>query len=216
MFIVRIEQIDNFFAIKFQRVGHLDVLIAHIQGLRHILQQKSALQICPGLRLVVQKFVFKRQGVVVKRLNKMIDPPGVLDDCRMVVHGLKRLFRAEYHAQSALSPVVVKHRIARYDLGNSACSGMRLKFHLPQPMHCRDISLGQIKVIAVFGEDVWNEKAVINNRNRLLETGYDQLFFALITGGFKVLPESMIRVEKLAQRRNGDTSDRPAPVQKVN
>src|SRR5690349_11696951 len=83
-------------------------------------------------------------------------------------------------------------------------------------MHGGDVTLGEIKVVVIFREDMRDEQAVVFNRDRGLETGNDQLFFALVSGGFHVLPEAVKGIEKLTQRRNGNASDRPAAVHEKN
>src|SRR5690349_5402083 len=83
-------------------------------------------------------------------------------------------------------------------------------------MHGGDVTLGEIKVVVVFRKDMRDQEAVVFYRHGGFQTRYDELFFALVSGGLHVLPEAVIGIEKLAQRRNGNASDCPAAVHEKN
>src|SRR5690606_12389960 len=126
----------------------------------------------------------------------------VLDHRGVLFHRLQCLASPEYHAQSALAPVEIQYSIAGNDFRNTSRRGMSLEFHLPEPVHGGDISLGQIEVIVILRKDMWNQKAVVDDGNRSFKAGDAELFFALVAGGLDVLPEAVKRIQELAQRRN--------------
>src|SRR5689334_21751490 len=116
------------------------------------------------------------------------------------------MLRTIHHAVTALAAIIIQDGIVRCGscyFRYATCCGMCHELHLPKPVACRNEALGEIKIHVIRCENMWNGQRIVDDGNAVLHAFERQRIGSARVVGFKVVPESFERTEKLAERRNG-------------